>query len=163
MRDNLARQSLVLLSASLKWWITTANNSIWIVSMSVKQQYIVEFEESVVALCLAHWSLVLIEVPRSIPTQGEENFGIQRAFLDVICKDDTKPVCCPLDWDVNWRPLMQESHTMRRLKNPSFGNLNSYSCNPGVYNVHLPRMSERHMAVCKERKKNVSEFSIRTP
>ena len=27
----------------------------------------------------------------------------EHAFLSVICRDDTKYVCCPLDRDVNWR------------------------------------------------------------
>ena len=41
----------------------------------------------------------------------------KHAFLSVICRDDTKSVCCPLDRDVNWRPcgesppvLVEESH-----------------------------------------------------
>ena len=28
----------------------------------------------------------------------------EHAFLSVICRADTKYVCCPLDRDVNWRP-----------------------------------------------------------
>ena len=41
----------------------------------------------------------------------------EHAFLSVICRDDTKSVCRPLDRDVNWRPLYRESHPLCRSKN----------------------------------------------
>ena len=72
---------------------------------------------------------MVLEVPGSIPPRGE-NFGVQHAFSSVICRDDTRQVHHPEDWDVNWMSPVQGESPPVQVKS-------AFILQPGVYKVHL--------------------------
>ena len=55
------------------------------------------------------------------PGDRREKLVVRTCFIYVICRDDTKKVCHSMDWDVNWRPLVQgESQPLPvQVKDPS--------------------------------------------
>ena len=95
------------------------------------------YKKSVVAQWWAHWPLEL-KVPGSIPGLCKGIFGVQTRFHSCHLQ-----VCRPSDRDVNWRPPVQGKSHPVQVKEP-YGNSKWLLVGlPGVYNVHLPRMSAR--------------------
>ena len=47
---------------------------------------------------------------------AEENLVSEHTSLHVICRDDMNTMRRPSDRDINWRPPVQDSHSLCRLK-----------------------------------------------
>ena len=62
---------------------------------------------SEVAEWLAHWQILVLEVPGSIPTGGEENLLVRTRFPSCRLQELHDTMRRPSDRDVNWSPPLQ--------------------------------------------------------
>ena len=85
------------------------------------------------------------------PGLSEGIFGVQHAFLHVICRHEMKTVCRPSDRDVKWSfPVQGKTHHVQ-VKEP-YGNSKPSSCNPG-YTMYTVCTLLGRLDVMEERKK----------